>query len=400
MKVLLVDVNCKGSSTGKIVYDLYTHLRKNGHQAAICYGRGKVIDEPDIHRISSSFEVYFHALMTRLTGFTGCYSYFATRKLIRFIEQYKPDVVHLHELHGYYVNIIPVINFLKKKKIKTIWTFHCEFMYTGRCGLSYDCEKWTIECKQCSNKKEYPASLIFDFSKKMFNKKKKAFEGFNNLLIVSPSKWLADRVRRSFLSDKRIIIIPNGIDLNIFKPSDCSVIKSRYGMTIDKVVVYVTASFDDENKGGKYILDLAKRLPDVRFIIIGNKRPIAKLPANAEAIGYTENQQELAMYYSMADLSLITSRIENFPTVCIESLCCGTPVIGFAGGGTIETAPDNYGYFVPFGDIDQLDQTIKRILKGEIQLKSKEECAGFGKLYYNDTVMASNYSELYKDKLM
>ena len=138
MRVLLLDVNCKYSSTGKIVYDLYTQLRRNGHEAAIGYGRGTLVREEYIYRFSPQWEVYIHALLTRITGYTGRYSPIATRRLIRIIKKFQPDVVHLNDMHGYFVNIIPLVEYLKKSKIKTVCTFPCEFMYTGTCGHSYE----------------------------------------------------------------------------------------------------------------------------------------------------------------------------------------------------------------------------------------------------------------------
>ena len=397
MKVLLINVTCRSGSTGKIAYDLYSYLRENGHEASVCYGRGAALDEPYILKISSAFEVYFHAFLTRTTGLTSCYSHFATKKLQKIIEQYKPDVVHLHNLHGYYVNMIAIIDFLKTKSIRTIWTLHDENIYTGKCGYSYDCENWLTQCDNCPEKKEYPSSLFFDFTKKMFNDKKRAFENYNNLTIVSPSEWLADRVRQSFLKDKSLCVIPNGIDTDIFKPCDAGALKNKYGITSKRVIVHVSSVFEEERKGGRYVIELANLLPDVQFFIVGNKDAIPDLPGNIIAVGRMENQNELAAYYAMADLFLITSKRENFPTVCLESLCCGTPVVGFTGGGTSETAPDGYGCFVPYGNVSLLEKAVRDIFSGEIKLKNREECAEFGMNHYDKTVMAKQYLALYEE---
>ncbi|MCL2226109.1 MAG: glycosyltransferase [Oscillospiraceae bacterium] len=395
-KVLFLNVVCKSGSTGKIVYDLYRHLLSNGHDAAVCYGRGKSIDEPGIFKISGKFEVSIHALLTRLTGLTSCFSPFATGRLIRFIREYEPDVVHLHNLHGYYVNMIPVIEHIKKKRIKTIWTLHDEHVYTGKCGYSYECGKWKDRCGGCPEKKEYPASLIFDCTHKMHEGKKRAFEGFDNLQIVTPSEWLAGRVRQSFLKNKEIVVVPNGIDTEVFKPSDAESLKARHGITAQKIIAYVTADFENERKGGKYVLELAKRLPDVRFFIIGNNGAIPDLPSNVTAIGRTENQQELASYYSMADINLITSKAETFSMVCAEGLCCGTPAVGFIGSATSYTAPDDYGCFVQYGDINKLEQAVTSIVSGVVKLKGSGECAAFGRIMYDSRDMAQAYYKLFK----
>jgi putative colanic acid biosynthesis glycosyltransferase len=395
MKVLLIDVNCKNSSTGKIVYDLFTQCNADGHEAAVCYGRGPLIDEPNIYRFSSTPEVYFHALMTRLTGLTGYYSFYSTRRLINFIERYKPDVVHIHELHAYFVNILPVMNYLKMNNIKTIWTFHCEFMYTGKCGHAYECEKWKAECGQCPNLKEYPSSLFLDFTRKMINDKRNAFNGFDNLTMVTPSRWLADRVKQSFLSDKRIEVIHNGIDTeNIFYPRTFDHLKKKHNITNEKVILAVAPDLMSERKGGRHVLELARRMKNenVKFILIGVENLSEKFNSNVIALARTENQHELAEYYSMADVFVICSLRENFPTTCIEALACGTPVCGFDEGGTKETAPNNLGQFVKFGDVDALKDVINNILNQEI---SAEECTDYGGKKYSKQRMYQNYRELY-----
>lgn len=401
MRVLLIDVNCKYSSTGKIVYDLYTGLNKSGHTAAVCYGRGPLISEPNIYKFSSDIEVYAHAFLTRLTGLTGSYSYFATRKLLKLIDKFKPDVVHIHELHAYFVNLTPVINYLKKNKIKVVWTFHCEFMYTGKCGYAYECEGWKNECGHCPQVKEYPSSLLFDFTNKMFKEKKSLFDSFDNLTIVTPSKWLADRVKQSFLGNRDIQIIHNGIDTEIiFYPRQFEHLKLKHNISDEKIVLAVAPDLMSERKGGKWVLELSKRFKDkkIKFILIGIDDLSEKTNDNVIIIGKTENQHELAEYYSMADLFVICSKRENFPTTCIEALSCGTNVIGFDEGGTRETAPEGYGIFVPYGDVDELEKTVRLIFSGLIQLKSKEECAQFGREKYSKIEMMENYRSIYKEK--
>lgn len=395
MKILFIDVNCKNSSTGKIVYDLYTQCTADGHEAAICYGRGPLLDEPNIYRFSGILEVYYHALMTRLTGLTGYFSFFSTRRLINYIEKFKPDVVHVHELHAYFVNYLPVIKYLKKNNIKTVWTFHCEFMYTGKCGHAYECEKWKTECGHCPNLRDYPASLLFDFTKKMFNDKKKAFKDFDNLTIVTPSQWLADRVKQSFLSDKRIDVIHNGIDTeNVFYPRSFDHLKKKHNINDEKIVLAVAPDLMSERKGGRHVLELAKRMrsESVKFILIGVEDLSETFDDNVVALGRTENQHELAEYYSMADVFVICSLRENFPTTCIEALACGTPICGFDEGGTKETAPGNLGRFVIFGDGNSLKHAINNIL---VQKNSLKEYVEYANNKYSKAQMYEKYKKLY-----
>lgn len=400
MKVLLIDVNCKNSSTGKIVYDLYTDLKNSGHTAAICYGRGPIIEEPDIYKFSSNIEMYMHALLTRLTGLTGYFSPFATHNLIKFMKRYKPDVVHLHELHAYFVNLAPVINYLKRNNIQTVWTFHCEFMYTGKCGHAYDCEKWKTQCGHCPQVKEYPASWLLDFTRKMFKDKKKLFAGFNNLTIITPSKWIADRVKESFLGDKQIQIIHNGIDTeNIFHPRKFDHLKKKHNITDETIVLAVAPNIMEPRKGGRYVIVLAKKMQkeNLKFILIGADNLNETFSDNVIALGRTEDQKELAEYYSMADVFIICSKRENFPTTCLEALSCGTPIIGFDEGGTKETAPEGYGIFVPYGELNELKNVVNALIIGKSPFKSELDCSQYGMEKYSKMVMSEKYRCVYEE---
>ncbi len=395
IKVLLIDVNCKNSSTGKIVYDLHSNLLEEGNSSVICYGRGPLIKERNIYKISSNIEVYFHALLTRLTGYTGCFSFFSTLKLIDIIEKYKPDVIHAHELHGYFVNYGPIINYLIQSNIKTIWSFHCEFMYTGKCGHSFDCEKWKTECNRCPHLRDYPASLFFDFTKEMFNAKKKLFRRFENLVIVTPSVWLADRVRQSFLAEKKVSVIQNGIDTqNVFYPRNYDHLRRKHKLNNEKIILSVAPDLMSALKGGRHVLVLAKKMKNenVKFILIGVKDLSEKFDNNIIALGRTENQKELAEYYSMANVFVICSSKENFPTTCIEAIACGTPVCGFDEGGTKETAPGDLGEFVEYGNIDALEKSIKSFLEKSDISKS---CSNYGSKHYSTKRMYNEYLNLY-----
>lgn len=393
MRVLLIDVNYKYSSTGKIVHDLAHELIKSGHKARVLFGRGEPVNNDVALRIAPIWEVYFHALMTRLTGLVGVFSYFATRRMINEIKRFKPDVIHLHELHGYYVNYSKVVRFLKISNIPIVWTFHCEFAYTGKCGYAYDCEKWKSECSSCPQIKEYPSSLYFDFTRYMFNEKRKDFDGFDNLTIVTPSAWLARRVKQSFLSDCDVRVIHNGIDTqSIFYPR-----LSNTQSESKKTVLAVAPDIMSERKGGRWVLELARRFSDnVEFIMVGVVGDVDGVPSNVRLVDRTNNQNELADYYSDADLFLICSKRENFPTTCLESLACGTPVVGFDEGGTAETAPGRLGHFVPFGDVSSLELAINDYFAGRSEI-DQHACRNFAEQNYSKQAMYSNYVRLYSE---
>ena len=388
MRVLLIDVNCKNSSTGKIVYDLYTYLNDHGNIATVCYGRGPKLHEKNIYKFGIDIETYLHAFLARITGYNGCFSYYSTKRLINYIEKFKPDMIHIHELHAYFVNIGTLINYIKKKQIPVVWTFHCEYMYTGKCGHAYDCENWKVECDNCPMLSKYPKSIFFDRTKEMFNFKKKLLLDFD-FTIITPSEWLAKRVRESFLSNKTIKVIHNGIDTDkvfyIREKKETTYLYDKYGIDkIKKIVISVAPNIMDERKGGTIILEIAKEMKEFQFILVGTDET-KKYSNNVLLIKKINNQNELARLYSIADLFLICSKKENFPTTCIEAMSCGLPVVGIDEGGTKETVPNPYGLFVK-NDINDIKNAIdlqmdKRFNKKDIRdmavkLYSKDKFGG------------------------
>ena len=386
MKVLLIDVNYKSGSTGKIVYDLKQELEKEGHEVLVCYGRGKKIKEKGVIRFAYDIETLTHAFLSRLMGLMGYFSYFSTKRLIKEIEKFKPDIVHIHETHSYFINYLSLISYLKEKNIKTVWTFHCEYMYTGNCGHAYDCEKWKKVCKNCPNIKRYPKSLFFDFTHKMFLDKKKAFEDFNNLIIVTPSQWLKDRVKMSFLKNKRIEVIHNGINTEIFRPRDFTHLKIKHNIGNKKVILGVAPNIMSNEKGGKWIVKLAEGCLDLNyiFILIGVENINEKFPSNVITLGRTENQIELAEYYSLADIFIICSEKETFSMTCAEAISCGIPVIGFKSGAPETIFTDSI--FVNYGDIESLKE---KIIKNKFNKNNKNNHK------YSNTRMCQEYCNLY-----
>lgn len=273
-RVLLIDVNCKFSSTGKIVYNLFKGLKEDGREAAICYGRGDEIHEEGIYKFGLDWETNIHAGLARITGYNGCFSPLSTKRLITYIEKFQPDVIHIHELHAYFVNIKPLLEYIKKKKIKVVWTFHCEYMYTGKCGHAYSCTNFMHGCGKCPAVHEYPKSLFIDSTKQMFSMKRKAMNGLD-VEIVVPSEWLAKRVKMSFLQNVKTSIIHNGIDTNIFKEQNTKSVRNELKIPSEnQVVLAVAPDIMSESKGGKWVLKLAKAMKDkpITFILIGAQK--------------------------------------------------------------------------------------------------------------------------------
>ena len=398
MKVLLIDVNCKDSSTGRIVYDIYSYLNSQGEEAAVCYGRGKNISEKNIFKFGIDLETYFHAFLTRLTGYTGCFSFFSTRRLIEFIKKFKPDVVHIHELHAYFVNIKPLLTYLKEQNIKTVMTLHCEFAYTGKCGHAEECENWKTQCTNCPRLKEYPSVMFFDHTKHMYLQKKKLLEDFPNLTVLTPSKWLAERTKQSFLKGHSISVVHNGIDTDVFKPQDATALKEKFGITnTEKVVLALAPNLMSESKGGNIVKKIADKLncEKIRFIFVGVDGAEETVNGNTITVGRVFDSRLLSEYYSLADLFVICSRKENFPTTCLEAQCCGTPVYGFNTGGTLETSLQGDVNFTEYGDIDALAELIKNApLKTE---NKSYELSKLAKEKFGKDRMCDDYLKIYRN---
>ncbi len=398
MRVLLIDVNCKKSSTGKIVYDLFKSLNAGGHTAAICYGRGENVKEENIYKFGLDVETKIHAVLARITGLNGYFSPFSTLRLIKYIKKFKPEVVHIHELHAYFVNFKPLLKYLKKAKIKIVWTFHCEYMYTGKCGHAYECEQWKLECGHCPAVKGYPQSLFLDFTKKML-KDKKLLLLDTDFTIVTPSRWLAERVKLSFLKDKKIVVIHNGIEVNeTFYPrthSEISLLKEKYHMENKKIVLSVAPKIMSDNKGGSFILEVSKQFKDknIHFVLVGAETT-EKIGENVTAIKKITNQNELATWYSAAELFLICSRKETFSMTCAEAMCCGTPIVGFKSGAPETIFPQPYALFCEYGCTEKMGDLIRAQLEKNYD---KEKISLCGKELFDKNIMYSKYFELYKN---
>lgn len=399
MKILQVNVVYKKGSTGKIVYDIHKRLQEKNVESVVCYGRGQGVDEDNVYKTSTEILAKSNALRSRITGLQYNGSFFATDKLINIIKVEEPDIVHLHCINGYFVNIYELIRFLKNNNYKTVLTLHAEFMYTGSCGHALECTKWRepTGCNNCPMLKEATNSYFFDRTHTAWEKMRKAFEGFDNLVVVSVSPWLMKRAKQSvILSNKRHFTVLNGIDTGeVFQPRNSVVLRNKLGLKSEKIILHVTASFTSDFKGGKYIVELAKRLSNdnIKIIVIGNNDKTIDLPPNIIDVGRIEDQRELAAYYSMADITVIASKRETFSMVCAESLACGTPVVGFRAGAPEEISIKEYSEFVENGNIDRLEKVVKKwIIKKE---SIQDDIASISNDTYSKKRMIDDYIKIY-----
>lgn len=398
--MLVMQINCvyKKGSTGKITYDIHSELLKRGIESVVCYGRGEKINEPHVYKTCGEGYSKINHLLSELTGvmYGGCF--FSTNKLIKIIKKEKPDVVHLQCINGYFVNIYRLVSWLKKHDIKTVLTLHAEFMYTANCGYALDCDKWQTGCGHCPRLKQETKSFFIDGTHKSWMKMKKAFDGFNdNLVVTSVSPWLMERAKLSpILNDKKHEVVLNGVNTDVFHFYDTAELRSQMGLNGVKVIFHATPSFDDNInniKGGYYVLKLAEKMLDenVKFVVAGNHPEGLKVPPNVILLGKVADQELLAKYYSMADVTLLTSKKETFSMVTAESLCCGTPVVGFKAGAPEQITIDKYSTFVNYADIDALQKAIENI----VVFNAKEiEQDAHNK--YDKNIMATKYVEIYE----
>ncbi len=404
MKVLQVNVVYKTGSTGGIVYDIHRKLEQQGISSVVCYGRGKAVAEAHVHQVCG--ELYSHINHAVANGmgvvYGGCR--LSTHRLITIMKREKPDVVHLHCLNGYFVNIYRLLNWLKENHMRTVLTLHAEFMYTGGCSSACGCLQWMQPegCGQlrCPRYRSDMKAWFFDRSRSMWQRMKRAFEGFGDRLrVVSVSPWLMQRAAASpILGGMHHSVVLNGVDTSHFRP--CSREAAKYlrqelGLGERRVIFHATAAFSDEPghlKGGYYLVELARRLPEVAFVVAGQARVGMTLPENIKLLGQVSDKERLAQLYSMADLTVITSRQETFSMVAAESLCCGTPVAGFRAGGPEMIALPAFSAFAEQGDTASLAQIARDFLAREFDAQSIAEQASET---YSRESMVMGYQTIY-----
>lgn len=385
-RILFINSVCNGS-TGTICKNLYKAAERNGHICCIAYGRGQAPNEFNTIRVGNKIDFYFHVLKARLFDASGFGSKFATRQLIKEIDRFKPDVIHLHNIHGYYINVEILFDYLRKHpEIKKIWTLHDCWSFTGHCPhFEYErCKQWQTGCKKCIRTNKYPKSYI-DRSAINYIKKRNLFVGISNMLLVSPSEWLSNLISVSFLKRYPIKVINNGVDTNLFKYTK-SEIKEKYKIKNKKVILGV-ASVWDEKKG----LDIFKKLSEqigneYKIVLIGlSNKQIKSLPDNMIGINRTEDVHELVKWYSAATVFLNPTLEDNYPTTNLEAIACGTPVITFNTGGSPESA---------FADADTI--VYSRNIKEIINKIKKCKSTTFFQEKINTNFMENMYLKLYK----
>ena len=364
MRIVQINGGAKGS-TGKIMMGIAEVARAQGHEvmcaSPITTTNRDAGEDCGYYRIGTFNSRRVNVALARITGFNGCFAWFETYKLLKKIDEFKPDIIHLHNLHDSYINLPMLFSYIKKHNVPTVWTLHDCWAFTGQCPhfTMVKCDKWKAGCYGCPQYKEYPASL-YDNTKKMWQLKKKWFSGVKNMTIVTPSEWLAGLARESYLKQYPIEVINNGIDLNVFKPTHSN-FRKQYGIPGDKYIVLGVSFAWGYRKGLDCFVEMAEKLGEqYQIVLVGTDDEIDKnLPHNIISIHRTQNQKELAEIYSAADVFVMPTREENYPTVNMEAIACGTPVVTFDTGGSPEMLDDKTGIVVEANDIEATKKAIK-----------------------------------------
>lgn len=373
MKVLFINSVCGIGSTGRICTDLAQQLEAEGNEVKIAYGRKGTVPkrfQKYAIRIGTDFDCKMHAIQTRLFDTHGFGSKRATKEFLKWAEEYKPDLLWLHNLHGYYINVEMLFDWIKKHpEMQVKWTLHDCWAFTGHCShfTMVKCEQWKSHCSYCSQLRRYPACFAMSSVSKNFERKRKAFTGVKNMTLITPSKWLADLTRQSFLKEYPVEVHYNTIDTSIFKPTP-SDFRERYGLK-DKFIVLGVANVWEDRKGLFDFYKLAEMLDDkYAIVLVGlNEKQIKDLPKNVKGIQRTNSPQELAAIYTAADVLVNPSVEETFGMTPVEAQACGTPSIVYEDTACAEVARQNGNIVVP-QDVNALYEAITghKFIKGGV----------------------------------
>lgn len=379
MRIVQINGGAKGS-TGKIMMGIAEVARAQGHEvmcaSPITTTNRDAGEDCGYYRIGTFNSRRVNVALARITGFNGCFAWFETYKLLKKIDEFKPDIIHLHNLHDSYINLPMLFSYIKKHNVPTVWTLHDCWAFTGQCPYftMIKCDKWKTGCHNCPQYKEYPASL-YDNTKRMWNLKKKWFTGIENMTIVTPSKWLAELAKESYLKDYPIEVINNGIDLDVFKPTPSN-FRERYGISEEKHIVLGVSFAWGYRKGLDCFVEMAEKMGDqYQIVLVGTDHEIDKnLSQKIISIHRTQNQKELAEIYSAADVFAMPTREENYPTVNMEAIACGTPVVTFRTGGSPEMLNEEVGQVVPADGVNEMMSEIRKICENVRLCSEKFRC--------------------------
>ena len=399
MKLIQINTVCN-TSTGKIMEDIQREAIRQGYNTLSLVGRRKPFRDLPCEKYGNFVSFWYHVVINTLFDRQGYGSWFVTRNLIERIRREDPDIIHLHNLHGYYLNLPMLFRYLHEEYTGRIfWTFHDCWPFTGHCPYftMVNCHRWKKECHHCPNKSNYPVSLFLDASRKNYADKKRMFLGFDQLTILVPSKWMENLVSDSFMQQYPVKVIPNGINLEVFSYTENPKLYAKYHIPQNKKILLGVANVWDTRKGLKDFLALSKQLSeDYRIVLVGlSSAQIKKLPKNIIGIQRTKSQKELAALYSMAEIFINPSREESFSLVTVEAFACGTPVIVLDTSAVKELVTQDNGLVITDTHVKTYLDAIGKIeawkLNGEGVARTAQK--------YNNRVVMERIVNLYKEDL-
>ena len=392
-----INTSVNSCSHGRIAEEIGKLAIEQGWESYIAYGRVKRPSVSHTIKVGTNWDIRWHGLETRLFDRHGLASKKATKDLIVQIEKIQPNIIHLHNIHGYYLNIEILFDYLAKANIPVVWTLHDCWGLTGHCS-NFDfigCEKWKTQCYSCPQIREYPASYFIDRSTKNYFLKKKFFTSVKNLSIIPVSNWLKNIVKFSFLAEYPIQVINNGIDTHLFTPMNGNAMRQKLGL-INSFVLLGVANVWGSRKGLDDFLQLSRELSNnCKIVLVGlSNKQLNKLPSNIIGIARTENVVQLAELYSVADLFINPTWEDNFPTSNLEALACGTPVLTYNTGGSIEAITPEIGFVVEQGDINGILNAVN-IVKEKGKTYYSNACRERAVKFYNNEDRYQEYIDLY-----
>lgn len=393
------------TSTGRIMQEIGELAMQHGWRSCIAYSKGRdgiKSCQSEVIPVGNKWSTIWHGLETRLFDRHGLASNEATRLFVKQIQELKPDVIHIHNIHGYFLNYQILFDFLAQSTIPVVWTVHDCWLYTGHCYYySYaGCNKWQTGCGHCPQKKEFPASWLIDRSHQNYEDKKQAFTSLpqDQLTIVPVSEWIREEMQHSFLRNNQFHVIHNGINTNIFNIYNPEQVKQKYGLN-GKHILLGVASIWSREKGFDDCIQMADFLhPDEMLVLVGVRpEQQKKLKKNMLGIPRTENIHQLAELYAAADAFINPTWQDNYPTVNLEAIACGTPVVTYRTGGSIEAITDQTGFIVPQGNVKEMLEAA-RLISQRGKAYYQQPCRTYALENFRKEDRYQDYLDLY-DKL-
>lgn len=398
-KLLQINVCIAAKSTGRIAEQIGQLAMENGFESYIAYGDETHPSKSVPIKVGTIIERLLHRVANRIFDLQGRASYFATKRLLKKVDEINPDIVHLHNLHCCYLNYQLLFDYLVKNDIPIVWTLHDCWSMTGSCA-HFDfvgCDKWKTGCRNCKQRLKFR----LDNSSSNYALKKKTFTRPENMTIVPVSNWLGGIVKESYLSKYNVQVIYNGVDLNVFKPMPQNDLKNKLNIAPDKFILLGVGTAWSNEKGLREFIELSRN-NQYQVVLVGVSDELKQqLPSEIISIAKTDSQQELAAYYSIADVFVNPTYNDSFPTVNLEALACGTPVITYRTGGSPEAVNENTGIVVSRGDVDGLKNAVESLrIEDEMQVSiRRKQCRERAEIMFDKNARYNDYMNLYKSIL-